>query len=108
MPPSFDLDDRQEIRELLFNKPWCRKPFNFMYIRSSGKVYPCEHLIANQWYLGDFAKQGFKEIWRGRAYKKIRKQFRLSIYTEGCRNCPVWGGNSLESYSFRERELYLE
>lgn len=103
MPPNFDLK-KQESKELLFNKPNCRIPNFSMCIISDGRVIPCAWFPLKEWCAGNFQIQNFDEIWDGEIYKKLREQFKLSIYPDDCKNCPVWGDEILQNYSFVEKE----
>ena len=104
MPGNFNLNDMNKTQELIFNKK-CEKPFYFIHIHPTGKVTACESFPIDESCLGDLSKQHFNEIWEGKGYKKLRRLFKLSRYPDYCRNCPVWGDESLEGYKFVERDL---
>ncbi|MEI8349043.1 MAG: radical SAM protein [Candidatus Omnitrophota bacterium] len=103
LPSRFSLNKAKDT-QLLFNKPDCRVLYNSMYIISDGRVVPCTWFSLKEYCVGDFKKENFQEIWNGEVYGRLRRQWRNRTYPEYCRNCPVWGSESIDNYVFQEKE----
>ena len=99
--PNFTFNENETTKQV-FTRPYCTRPFDFMYINSEGDVVPCVMLSMPKYDAGSFKDQTFDEIWNGRAYKEIRKQFNKKSLPEECRNCASGGSEYLKGYVFAE------
>jgi len=70
---KFGPEGLQSIR--LKRNP-CRNMWNTPCVHWNGTITPCTYDPRDQYVLGDLRKNSFKEIWNGKEYRKMRKQFR--------------------------------
>ena len=99
--PNFAFDEDENTNQV-FTRPYCTRPFDFMYINSEGDVVPCIMLSMKKYNVGSFEEKTFDEIWDGEAYKNIRRLFNNKLLTEYCRNCAPGGSEYLKRYVFSE------
>jgi radical SAM protein with 4Fe4S-binding SPASM domain len=79
-------DNRYVIDNPLYNH--CLRMWRGCVITWDGLVVPCCFDKDATHRLGDLKKQSFKEIWRGEAYNKFRKQlFSARNEIDICKNC---------------------
>lgn len=66
----------------------CRWPWGGAYIATDGSVVPC-CLVADPQVasLGNVLQDNFTNIWRGRAYRALRRNMKSGNYPEYCRQC---------------------
>lgn len=102
IPENFNIDE-PPAKDIIFNKPNCRMPFESMFIISDGRVIPCCWFPLREWCAGDFNHDTFDSIWNGPVFEKLRKRFKDGIYIEYCKNCPVYGNESIKGYVFKAR-----
>ena len=99
--PNFTFDEDKNTNQV-FTRPYCTRPFDFMYINSEGDVVPCIMLSMKKYNVGSFEKKTFNEIWDGEAYRNIRRLFNKKLLPENCRNCAPGGSEYLKRYVFSE------
>jgi len=99
--PNFTFKETKRTHRV-FTRPYCTRPFDFMYISSEGDVVPCIMMSMKKYNVGNFLNQTFDEIWNGGKYNNIRQLFDNKLYTEHCRNCAPGGREYLKRYVFTE------
>ena len=78
----------------------CVLPFCQMIIRPDGTAAKCCNDPMDEIVLGDLHKQTILEIWRGKAYQKLRKEmyFNGRHKIKGCTYCDLFGLHSYLAY----------
>jgi len=70
--------------------PRCSAPWEQLFVRPDMRVVPCCF-----WYtddvLGDLRRQGFREIWEGEPYRRLRAELLSGELGPNCARCPVLG-----------------
>lgn len=72
----------------------CVKPFEEMVVYWDGKVGLCNHDWNNGTSLGDLNRESVRDVWKGKAYRKVRKLHREGRRGEvaSCRDCSFQSG----------------
>jgi MoaA/NifB/PqqE/SkfB family radical SAM enzyme len=65
----------------------CMEPFKTLYVRRNGRVKPCCFADGRKPALGDIARHGGLEAWRGAGYTALREGILRGEYPAGCRTC---------------------
>lgn len=76
-------------------------------INHEGDVYPC--CYPTDLYLGNVRLQSVREIWNGRPYRRLRRQFFTGKLNPFCRNCMLVNENPTheKNYDFYRRQARL-
>lgn len=87
-------DGRWELKNTLHNHCW--KLWHACVITWNGGVVPCCFDKDAQHLLGDLKSTGFRDIWRGAAYRQFRRRLllgrdQIDICTNCTEGCRVWG-----------------
>lgn len=68
---------------------------DWVYIDPQGRVNPCPYWDTSM-PLGRLSERSFAEIWRGEAYRSLRKSVNEGRLTGNCAECPVNSSGNLE------------
>lgn len=106
-PDQFDDNrgDRNAVPTTSRLRKLCRDPWNKAVISTTGDVLPC---CASNGPMGNLLQQSFMEIWRGPAYRALRRQILTENPPEMCRYCTgmPWAPDSwLSDMRFFARDL---
>ena len=63
---------------------FCILPWIHLHISQNGRVSPC---CNNNRHLGNIQSQSIKEIWKGKKFEALRKQFQHNIPDKRCTHC---------------------
>lgn len=102
----FTLDPQSQSRVRRMVNP-CKVLWNNPAVHSDGKVFPCTFDPHGRTPLGDLGETGFGDIWRGPAYRELRRRFRTEYQALTlCRDCTyAFEGGSMGEE--RDREAYF-
>ncbi len=64
----------------------CPKPWDILYIAYNGLLGPCDCRFDEQWFLGDLARNNFKEIWNNRNFVLFRNMI-INNEINHCKEC---------------------
>ncbi|MDA3819014.1 MAG: radical SAM protein [Candidatus Delongbacteria bacterium] len=80
----------QYLHENKLKKPVCKAPFISMSIGMTGFVSPCcytQSFFAESDIISKYPDHSLMEIWRGKGFKKFRKNLNRSWFPEECQIC---------------------
>lgn len=76
------------LKELRVKNNPCRNLWTCPVIHWNGKIAPCTYDPKGKYDLGDVSKQSFQDVWKGRSYKTMRRNFRKNWEQIGlCTEC---------------------
>lgn len=77
--------------EMIAKKNRCKRLWNHPFIYHNGDVYSCEYYTSREPPLGNVfesERAGFRKIWFGKSYDRIRKDFASGEKSARCAYCP--------------------
>jgi MoaA/NifB/PqqE/SkfB family radical SAM enzyme len=80
---------------------YCSQPWSTIYVSWDGKVRTC---CFNEYLLGDLAQNPFSEIWRGKAYRDLRRRVIRGEALDECADCLA--GKSTPNYVSSLRDFF--
>lgn len=84
---------------------FCILPWVHLHVSQNGRVSPC---CNNNRYLGNVKQSSIKEIWKGRAFEELRKQFRNDIPDKRCSHCYNIEASGKESMRQLSNQKYIK
>jgi radical SAM protein with 4Fe4S-binding SPASM domain len=87
----------------------CKSLWNAPAIHWDGKVCPCTFDYDDRFVLGDLKKETFEEVWRGRAYRRMRRMLRQKdSVNHFCNECScAYKGGSLIDETIAEASFFV-